>query len=377
MGTACYISPMSRASRWLAGVILVVAVLAAVEWAGRRAITRRLLPTREAQWIWAPGIEGEPIPVRFFVARQFELPFAVSEARLLASGDEEYEVHLNGTWVGSNRFAAGTVDSYDAASLLRPGTNTLLVELRSTRGVGGLLLSLEIDGTRGEALRIVSDDDWGVVGRGLRGLFAKRPGAVAQEAVEVLAAPPAGRWGLPREAISRPTLDELRVGEQPLAAERILIGPENEVWGEQGRVKRRSTRFRWWVTFDFGREVTGYLRFRYPATAGTRGLIFVGARPPDARRRSADTFLLSLEGRRSWTDSQPRRFRYATFVGLGSIHDAEVVLTDPQASLPWLAEKATPVGVFGLDSGSLRTPLEDKIRSKLQRIPGLGDGEER
>jgi hypothetical protein len=358
-------------------VILVIALLAAVEWSGRRAVTRRLLPTREAQWIWAPGIEGEPIPVRFFMVRQFELPFAVSAARLLASADEEYEVHLNGTWVGSNRFAAGTVDSYDAASLLQSGTNTLLVELRSTRGVGGLLFNLEIDGSQGEALRIVSDDGWGVVRRGLRGLFTRRPEAVAQEAVKVLAAPPAGRWGLPRQVLPRPTLSELRVGEGPLTAERILIGPENDPWGEQGRVKRRSTRFRWWVTFDFGREVTGYLRFRYPATAGTRGLIFVGAEPPDARRRSADTFLLSLEGRRSWTDSQPRRFRYATFVGLGSIHDAEVILTDPEASLSWLAEKTVPEGVFGLDTGSLRTPLENKIRSKLQRIPSLGGGEER
>ena len=106
-----------------------------VEWGGRRAITRRLLPTREAQWIWAPGIEGEPIPVRFFMVRQFELPFAVSAARLLASADEEYEVHLNGTWVGSNRFAAGTVDSYDVASLVQLGTNTLRVELRSTHSV--------------------------------------------------------------------------------------------------------------------------------------------------------------------------------------------------------------------------------------------------
>ena len=103
----------------------------------------------------------------------------------------------------------------------------------------------------------------------------------------------------------------------------------------------------------------------------------MGAEPPDAKRRSADTFLMSLEGRRFWTDSQPRRFRYATFVGLGSVRDAEVILTDPDASLPWLAEKRVPEGVFGLDTGDLRTPLEDKIWSKLQRVPGLGGREER
>jgi hypothetical protein len=261
--------------------------------------------------------------------------------------------------------------------VLQPGTNTLLVELRSTRGIGGLLFSLEINGSQGEVLSIVSDDSWGVVGRGLRGLFGKRPELVSPGPVGVLVTPPAGRWGLPREVTPKPTIADLRVGGRPLAAERILVGPENDLWGEQGRVKRRSTRFRWWATFDWGREVTGYLRFRFPARGGTRGLVFVGVEPPDAKRHSADTFLMSLEGRRSWTDSQPRRFRYATFVGLGSVQDAEVILTDADASLPWLAEKRAPEGVFGLDTGSLGTPLEDKIWSKIQRVPGLGWREER
>ncbi|MGB5892306.1 MAG: hypothetical protein WBH75_20305 [Thermoanaerobaculia bacterium] len=358
-------------------MIVVIALLAVVEWGGRTVISRSLLPTRDAEWIWAPGMKGEPSPVRFFLVRQFELPFAVSDARLLARADEEYEVHLNGTWVGSNRYAAGTVDAYDAGSLLQPGTNTLLVELRSTRGIGGLLFSLEINGTQGEVLRIVSDDSWEVVGRGLRGLFGNRQELVLEEAVEVLGKPPVGRWGLPRAAISKPTVADLRVGDRPLAAERVLVGPDNEPWGGQGRIQRRSTRFRWWVTFDWGREVTGYLRFRFPAKGGTRGLVIVGVEPPDNKRQPADTFLMSLEGRRYWTDSQPRRFRYATFVGLGSVQGAEVILTDPDASLPWLAEKRTPEGVFGLETGSLRTPLEDKIWSQLQRVPGLGRREER
>lgn len=237
---------MSKPSKWLLGAILVIALLAAVEWGGRQAISRHLMPTRDAKWIWATGTEREPAPVRFFLVRQFELPFAVSGARLLVRADQEYEARLNGTWVGSNRYVDGTVDAYEAGSLLRPGSNTLLVELRSTHGIGGLLLSLEIDGTQGEVLRIDSDENWAVVRRGLRGLFGKRPELVSQEAVEVPAAPPAGRWGLPREEISKPTIAELRVGERPLAAERMLIGPDNELWGGQGdRIRRRSTRFRW------------------------------------------------------------------------------------------------------------------------------------
>jgi hypothetical protein len=373
MVSTCYISAMSKASRWLLGVMAVIALLAMVERGGRSAISRRLLPTGDAQWIWASGTEGEPVPVRFFMVRQFELPFAAGDARLLAHADQEYEIHLNGTWVGSNRYLAGTVDVYEAGPLLRPGTNTLLVELRSARGIGGLLFSLEITGPQGELLRIVSDDSWGVVRPGLRG---KRPGRVSKEAVKVLA-PPAGRWDLPRKEIPRPTIADLRVSEWPLAAERILMGPENRLWGEQGRTRRRTTRFRTWVTFDWEREVTGYLRFRFPAKGGTRGLVFVGTEPPDAERLPADNFMLSVDGRRSWTDSQPQRFRYATFVGLGAVKEAEVVLTDPDASLPWLAEKRLPEGVFGLDTVGLRTPLEDKIWSKLQGVPGLAWREER
>lgn len=131
------------------------------------------------------------------------------------------------------------------------------------------------------------------------------------------------------------------------------------------------------MTFDWEREVTGYLRFRFPAKGGTRGLVFVGIEPPDPERQSADSFLMSIEGRRTWTDSQPRRFRYATFVGLGAVQGAEVVLTDQEASLPWLAAKRAPTGVFGLDTGGLRTPLEDEIWRKLQGVPGLAWREER
>ena len=154
------------------------------------------------------------------------------------------------------------------------------------------------------------------------------------------------------------------------------IGWEDLEWRPLERVRRRSPPLGYWVTFDWGRNVTGYLSFRFPLDESPLGLVFTGLGPPAPERQRADAFLIPMKGRRAWGDSAPRHFRFVTFVGTGQISGAQVFPTHPRLSETYLAGKVAAKGVFGLRSSRLRTPLEDKIWSELQSVPGVAGGEE-
>jgi hypothetical protein len=147
-----------------------MALLVAAERAIRGLASRNFAELRGAQWIWAAGLTPDDGAVAFYLAREFELDFQPQRGRLWSLADEEYVVSLNGIVVGSNRFAEGaTVDVYEVGSMLRRGRNRLLVELRSSRGVGGMLLGLEARGPEG-VVRIVSDGAWRALRRHRRWL---------------------------------------------------------------------------------------------------------------------------------------------------------------------------------------------------------------
>ncbi|MEE8138773.1 MAG: hypothetical protein V3R89_03240 [Thermoanaerobaculia bacterium] len=361
--------------RWLVGVVAGLAILGAAERGIRTLLSRHFLDTQGARWIWAPGLTLEDGPVAFYLVREFELDFRPQRGRLLSLADEEYVASLNGSIVGSDRYAEGApMDVYEVGPLLRPGRNRLVVELRSSRGVGGLLLSLEIPGSEG-VVRIVSDGDWGTVRRHRRRLSHLETELEPMEPAYVWGAPPAGRWGSPKLGDPVPLFSELRGGRASVDAERALVGREAEEWVELGPVRRGLPTLDSWVTFDWGREVTGYLSFRFPPGETPVGLIFVGERPPYPEGQRADAYLIAMPGRRSWGDTEPRTFRYVTLVGVGSVTGAQVFPTDPVASARLIPDQARLRGVFGFESMRLRTPLENKIWSKLQGVASGAGGE--
>ncbi len=357
---------------WLLAAAATTAALAAVQGAGRELAARLLSPAGAARWIWAPGLDTGDGPVCFYLVREFELDFAPYEANLLALADEEYLVYLNGQLVGANRYSQGApLDGYVVRRFLRRGYNRLLVEARSSRGLGGLLLALRVRaaGEGGETLEVVSDGSWGVIREHRRDLLGGRtPLGVADEAL-VWGAPPAGRWGLPRRVEPRPSVPTLRGRRPPVDAVLAKLGREADEWTPIGPPHRFAPALGSWVVFDWGREVTGYLGLRFRDGEQPAGLVFAGPGPAYPQAQRADTFLIPMPGRNIWTDSAPRRFRYATFVGLASVNGAQVFPTDPGRSAALFPGPDQMLGVFGLASLRLRTPFENQLWRQLEAIP--------
>src|SRR6476659_5880738 len=133
----------------------------AVRWAAA-ARARLFYPTGAAEWIWTPLNRHATLPVAFLAVRDFDLDEPPAAARLLAAGDEEYVLYLNGKLVGAGAHAPGVpgapLDVYEVGPLLRPGGNRLVAELRSARGAGGFLARLE-ESASGRTI-VASDRRW-------------------------------------------------------------------------------------------------------------------------------------------------------------------------------------------------------------------------
>lgn len=360
--------PLSGRRWWktwlaLAAAILLVAV-AVRALPVVRARTGRL-PTGKAQWIWKAMDRKDNYPTVFYAVRDFELESPPARARLLITADEEYVATLNGRRIAAGvyfRRNSGTnLDAYEVGPFLRAGGNRLMVELRSGRGTGGFLAALEDEA--GEPI-LVSDESWRIFRKyelgQVRGWLPLGEGG---EPAFCWGNPPLGRWGRPRVGPNAPLLPQAplvaAVSARPLS---LNLGA-----GEVGRPPGSP------VLYDWGREVEGYLTLDVPPSKdpGT-GLLFTGTGPPDPRRAPVTAPVLVLPGRHDWMDAQPRRFRYAVVVGLVRPAAAAVL---PAPARP-LSRDPEEMKVFGIEGPRLRTPVEDEVWSKLQRLAGVARREE-
>jgi hypothetical protein len=455
--------------RWVGALAaaLVAAVgltlaLRGVSW----ATSRRAGATGGARWIWAARDRHLAQPLAFLAARDVWLADPPARARLLALGDPEYVLYLNGKRVGAGGWRPGArLAAYEVGELLRPGSNRLLAELRSADGAGGFLACL-VDDASGRVLA-ATDGAWRVFRRFhlglLRGwlpvdplvpaatswtswspadlwpgrLAAGSSGAGASGGAEARAAatagagegagwagaagpgesaltwgrPPLGRWGRVVPAWPRPSFERLTGGRRPLpaASEGLYVPPP--VTGVAGDDSM--------VLFDWGREVTGYLALERgyepgmdpdlvqpPADRQGAALLWTGDAPPQPAgtgpEPSANVVMMSSA--REWLDVRLRRFRYALVIGLPRPLAARVYAVDPAVAAASGMEIETagaypgagsaaggpaaassgaraplpprPRGVFGLAPPRLRSPVEDEVRRKLKRLPGVAGRKE-
>jgi hypothetical protein len=336
--------------------------------AGDRALSslqaRMTLPTGGAQWIWEEHDRSDHNPSAFLAVRDFELESVPSHARLLSLGDPEYVLELNGHEVASGRWRPDLpLDVRDVTDLLQVGGNRLIARLRSDHGTGGFLAVIQDDsghnlvGTDG-SWRIVRKESLGLV-RGWLPLAPDAVGSVESEPPLCWGLPPVGRWGKPRIGAPRPTFVALTRGARPLP-------PANGPF-------RLSSRPGAPVLWDWGREVSGYLSLKMPPGGSLgMGLVFLGDAPPEPRRDRPSGSILVVPGERSWIDARPRRFRYALVVGMERPLTVSVLPVDPRKAGDLLAQDGVEKGVFGIDPPPLRTPVEDEVWRKLQRVPGVG-----
>ena len=407
--------------RWitaLAGAFAAVVGLTLAAGGWRWAAARWGGPTGTAQWIWVAHDRRQAQPVAFYAVRDFTLAAPPARARLLALGDQEYVLFLNGKRVGAGSWRQGArLDEYQVGELLRPGSNRLLAELRSDDGAGGFLASL-VDATSGRAL-VGTDGSWRTFRRHRLGLLrgwlplGPRLAAVSAagpgEAAFTWGRPPIGHWGRVVPAWPRPLFAELTAARQPLPA------PPAALYHPLPAAVTAADRSM--LLFDWGREVTGYLALEPgfepgmdpdlvppPPDRQRTALLWTCDAPPRPAATGAapSGAVVLMASARQWLDARPRRFRYALVIGFERPLAARVYAIDPAvaarfgmdvaaaASEPASAAAAagaagaaaptgrpgvpgsSPVrGAFGLTPPRLRTPVEDEVRRKLERLEGV------
>jgi hypothetical protein len=329
--------PRPRAFRRRTAIYLAAAlvVLGLAERGTRVLVSRRMLATAGAEWIWAPGALERREGLAFYAVRDVELAAPPDRARVHVLADEGYILYVNGRRVGSGIYFAGApLDTYPLDQLLRPGWNRVAVELRSVRGAGVLLLALIAEGDR--APLAVSGGDWRIFRDATGVLEGTRPFADGEPAL-VWQSPPTGGWGIPRLAPERSPFDQVVVAEEgrldapviePRAAPRLMTdgGPP--------------------LLNDFGRPVSGYLLLRGLQAAPRRLWINVGLET--SGREGIDVLLPA--GQSSWSTAEVRTLRYvgSPYLPEGASF-ALIAVDEPFAALDAERSAKRQQGVFGVE----------------------------
>ena len=325
-------------------------------------------PGHGACWIWAAGGYGGGEPVAFYAAREFELT-APGGGRIAIAADETYLLYFNGHRVGSGGYRhRAPVDEYDVSDLLQEGVNRILVELRSSRGAGGLVAELELDGDGAAAPSrvIATDTSWRIFRRFEPELFGGWSLLEGGETPAVWSRPPTGRWRLGSTRIARATP---RPGFPPPTRRRPirLRAPQTGSWLDLPWSGRRIPPIGPKQLYDWGTAVTGYLSFDLTSAAGEPGLLFFGMEPPDPKASSPDEVVLPVPGRHHWEAAVQRRFRYLLIVGAEPRRSIEV-----EVSGSGLERGLTPPGirlsgVFGLEPPRSYSKVEEDVWARLTR----------
>lgn len=380
---------------WLLAGALLLTWLGWAQLPGHSLLSLGAPVTGDAEWIWLSGPRDRRASVSFYAVRDIELERVPEAPRFLVLADEEYQAFVNGRRIGSGVYREGArLANYDVSDLLRPGSNRLIVEVRSGRGTGGLIVCLR-DAAGGEVLAH-TDPSWRTLTHHSDALFRDWAPIPGGRAAESWGRPPLGRWG--RLKVGPVRQPARKVSERqpprralPLGAPDARWYPLHRGWTGLPHPTRSGGRG---VLLDFGEEISGHLSLRFAEADQRRvALVFLAAQPidplQDATRYAQevvgrpDIEPIVLAGRPGWSDAAARRFRYAAVVGTAEIAEAWV---DPPA--PWetvlpprratgrngTGGAARGDGLFGLAAPPLRTPVEHEVRRQLQSVAGRGSG---
>ncbi len=345
--------------RFFALVLVLTLVLAG---AGR--IAAGLFATEpRAQWIWAEGDFSDGEPIAFYAVREIELP-AVGPGRITIAADETYLLYVNGQRIGGGSFRSGApFDVYEVGDFLDVGLNRILVELRSSRGAGGLLAKIEL--APGAGTSVVTDDSWQIFRRYDTGLVRGWSALEGGEAPQIWGRAPTGRWrpnGTRRRHIP---FQRFPPPERswPLRHQLYHSASWTALDGSQRRIPAIGPQ----QVFDWGEEVTGFISLDLRSDEGKPGLLYVSTEPPDPKDRPPDAVIIPVSGRRFWEDAHPRRFRYLLLVGTEPYSRIEVDLLDGEEARALAAPADNHRGVFGIEPPRSYSRAEEAVWKRLEQ----------
>ncbi len=345
--------------RFFALVLALTLILAGAT----RIATRLLEPGQGARWIWAEGDFSGGEPISFYAAREIELP-AVGPGRITIAADETYVLYVNGQRIGAGSYRSrAPFDVYEVGDFLQVGLNRILVELRSSRGAGGLLAQIEL--APGAGASVVTDDSWQIFRRYDAGLVRGWSALRGCEAPKIWGRAPTGRWRpngarqrhipfqrFPPPERSRPVRHQLYHSASWTALD-----------GSQRRIPAIGPQ----QVFDWGEEVTGFISLDLRSDEGKPGLLYVSTEPPDAKDQPPDAVIIPVPGRRFWEDAHPRRFRYLLLVGAEPYSRIEVDLLNGEEARALISPEDEPDGLFGIEPPRSYSRVEEAVWQRLQQ----------
>src|ERR1051326_1452304 len=144
-----------------------------------------------ARWIWAKVDISQELPVTFFATRDFTLPVNRYYTKIKVAGDPQYTLYFNGREIAGRRTSGDSaLDVYDVTQFAKTGRNRIVIAVRATEGVGGLLASIDISPETENY--VVTDASWKVATSWRPELIVRD--VPAMQHPRVVGTPPVGRW---------------------------------------------------------------------------------------------------------------------------------------------------------------------------------------
>ena len=120
-----------------------------------------LPPIASAKWVWSQETE-----TRCHLRRVFTLDTPPTNATVLITADNGYELYVNGALVGSDVGAASdvwqSVERYDITSRLAKGRNIIGIQGLDLGGVRGVIAAVRVEVKGQPPLELVTDESWRV-----------------------------------------------------------------------------------------------------------------------------------------------------------------------------------------------------------------------
>ena len=269
--------------------------------------------TGKAEWIWPRHQLSREVPVVFFAARDFELPANRYYTKLKVAGDPEYTLYLNGQEIGGRRFGEDhdALDVFDVTQLAKTGRNRIVVAVRSTNGVGGLIAAVDLSPEVENY--VVTDSSWKIFRKWSAALPQRDVGVAAPPMI--LGQPPTGRWNYLATAAAKPELPVQKVVAPREVFSFFTRIPETKVIGGVAVVGSRRVRA---TAFDFGDIADGRARLAINYDNGQAREIklrFANVRPELFTVEGDIRPMVFAAGERTVIDPEVRHFRYVMVYG--------------------------------------------------------------